>query len=107
MDLKVELLSKWADFFSELELRHGLDAGNPNHIWLLQYLFLVKINEEIGRFIAAWNNHKLRQRGQRARTPLDMFHFDMHVCGICGNLQNEGMDGFLNFIDHQIIFFYI
>lgn len=90
VDVKVQLISKWVDFFIELELRHGLNADNASHIWLLQYLFLREINEELERFQQSWNNHPLQQKGQRVQTPLDMFEWDMHVCGIRGDMNREG-----------------
>lgn len=90
VDVKVQVVSKWANFFSELELRQGLNADNPSHIWLLQYLFLQEINQELQHFQHMWNNHLLRQQGERAETPLDIFEWDMQVCGIRGDMKPEG-----------------
>lgn len=90
VDLKVQLIHKWVAFFSTLELHHALNAANQNHRWLLQYLFLVDINREIQRFVEAWNNHPLKRDGERTRTPLDLFHWDMQTNGIRGDLEGGG-----------------
>ena len=68
-DVTKQLGAKWADFFQDLELRHGLDINNPHHIWLLHTLFLEMLNDEIEFFIDNWNNHRLQIRGQRSRSP--------------------------------------
>lgn len=90
MDLKVQLIHKWVTFFLDLELHHGLNAANQNHQWLLQYLFLIVINQEIQQFVDAWNNHPLKRDGERTRTPLDMFQWDMQSNGIRGGLEEAG-----------------
>lgn len=84
VDLTSFLGAKWSDFFYVLELRHGLDHGNPSHIWLLHYLFLVDINEETAFFVRTWNEHRLRIRNGPNRSPLDMWGFDMLTQGFRG-----------------------
>ncbi|KAJ7585510.1 hypothetical protein C8J56DRAFT_1004806 [Mycena floridula] len=49
----------WSDLFYLLELRHGLDINNHNHIWLLQHLFLPTINNYLSLFTKGWNNHTI------------------------------------------------
>jgi hypothetical protein len=90
VDLKVQLAHKWVDFFTALELYHGLDAENSNHIWLLQYLFLTELNDEIGQFVASWNNHILRHDGERSESPLDRYEWGMQTFGIIGGLSIQG-----------------
>ena len=89
VDWKVQVGSKWANFFTSLETGHGLDPGSANHLWLLQYLFLADINDEVNFFIQSWNNHPIQIRGQRTRSPKDLFGFDMPVCGIRGNMVDD------------------
>jgi hypothetical protein len=69
--------AKWKDFFIELESHHGLDPDIPGHIWLLQYLFLAPINEDVADWARTWNAHKIQLWGERNRSPLDMFLFGM------------------------------
>jgi hypothetical protein len=95
VDYTVQLGSKWADFFTDLELHHLFDADNPNHIWLLQFLFLLDLNEEIALFAETWNNHLLRHDGERARSPLDRFQWDMQVRGMRGDLLLAGLSIFV------------
>lgn len=85
VDLTVSLGAKWAEFFEFLEVQSGLDHNNDNHIWLLHYLYLEDINEELKFFVRTWNHHPIQIRGQRDRSPIDMFGFDMLVHGIRGD----------------------
>ncbi|KIO19209.1 hypothetical protein M407DRAFT_48023, partial [Tulasnella calospora MUT 4182] len=59
VDLTVALGAKWAEFFELLEVQSGLDINNINHIWLLHYLFLADINEEVSFFVRTWNHHSI------------------------------------------------
>jgi hypothetical protein len=86
---------KWKDFFIDLENHHGLDPDNPAHIWLLQYLFLAAINEDVADWAKTWNAHKIQLRGERDRSPLDMFIFGMvedGPRGIAGLMQVDEED---------------
>ncbi|KAK7059575.1 hypothetical protein R3P38DRAFT_3303414 [Favolaschia claudopus] len=65
---------KWKQFFLDLEANHGL---NPTHIWLLHHLFLSAINRDAQEWAEAWNSHQLTVRGQRERSPRDLFLFGM------------------------------
>ncbi|KAF9504812.1 hypothetical protein BS47DRAFT_1401003 [Hydnum rufescens UP504] len=47
------------------------------------------INDEINFFVQSWNNHPLQIQGQRTRSPIDLFGFDMAACGIRGNMLDE------------------
>jgi hypothetical protein len=71
--------------FMMLELHHGLNINNANHIWLLHYLFLNTINQQLAFFIGAWNQHCIQIRDGPNCSPADMFGFDMIVHGIRGS----------------------
>ncbi|KAJ3860488.1 hypothetical protein EV359DRAFT_49016 [Lentinula novae-zelandiae] len=75
----------WHDMFTLLEMRHGLQVSNPNHISLLQHLFLPIINEQLAFWAESWNSHRVSQRNGPACTPEDMFVFDSLVNGIRGD----------------------
>ena len=64
-------------FFQELELWDNLDIDSTSHIWLLHHLFLPAINMDAQDWAGAWNNHVVELRGERSRTPRDMFFFGM------------------------------
>ncbi|KAJ7692655.1 hypothetical protein B0H16DRAFT_1352730 [Mycena metata] len=68
---------KWKTFFTDLEVNHGLNPTIPAHIWLLHHLFLAAINADAQEWAEAWNSHDLQIRGERTRSPRDMFLFSM------------------------------
>ena len=68
---------KWKLFFVDLEVHHGLVPTLPAHIWLLHHLFLASINEDAQDWAEAWNAHNLQIRGERTRSPRDIFLFSM------------------------------
>jgi hypothetical protein len=62
----------------------------PDHIWLLQFLFMASIHEDALRWAAAWNLHKMQIKHERSRSPTDMFAFGMHQVGSRGlNLRPD------------------
>ncbi|KAH9943678.1 hypothetical protein B0H21DRAFT_695396 [Amylocystis lapponica] len=68
---------KWKNFFLDLEANHGLDPRLPAHIWLLHHLFLTAVNQDTQEWAHAWNSHHLQIRGERERSPRDIFLFSM------------------------------
>lgn len=102
VDLTAQFGDKWHQFFTDLEMHYGLNINNANHKWLLHYLFLSDINFDCQFFAAAWNQHKIRNPGQPARSPDEMWGFDMLVHGARGiplddsltegELQDFGVD---------------
>ncbi|KAJ6459367.1 hypothetical protein C8R47DRAFT_987469 [Mycena vitilis] len=68
---------KWKKFFMDLEVHHGLNPQVPAHVWLLHHLFLHHINADAQEWAEAWNSHHLNLRGERNRSPRDIFLFSM------------------------------
>ncbi|KAJ6477121.1 hypothetical protein C8R47DRAFT_985105 [Mycena vitilis] len=98
-DVTAQIGATWADMFILLEVHHGLNINNACHIWLLHYLFLGQINQQLRFFMEAWNQHQIRIRDGPNRSPADMFGFDMLVHGVRGTdpmsdaeLEVYGMD---------------
>lgn len=83
-DITAQIGATWADLFTILEVRHGLNINNVYHIWLLHYLFLRQINDQLRFFMEGWNQHQLRIRDGPNRSPADLFGFDMLVHGVRG-----------------------
>ncbi|KAJ7040849.1 hypothetical protein C8F04DRAFT_948164 [Mycena alexandri] len=83
-DITAQIGATWADVFIILELHHGLNINSPYHIWLLHFLFLHQINEQLRFFMEAWNQHQIRIRDGPNRSPADMFGFDMLALGVRG-----------------------
>ncbi|KAJ6462980.1 hypothetical protein C8R45DRAFT_911879 [Mycena sanguinolenta] len=72
---------KWKRFFTDLEVHHGLNPQIAAHIWLLHHLFLDHINADAQEWAEAWNSHTLSIRGERNRSPRDIFFFSMYQDG--------------------------
>jgi hypothetical protein len=89
VDVTAQVGSTWADIFVQLELHHGLEVNNRNHIWLLHHLFLPRINEQLTFFAESWNHHRIQIRRGPNRSPIDMFVFDMLVHGVRGDQINQ------------------
>jgi hypothetical protein len=85
VDVTAQVGAFWADIFTELELRYGLDINNIHHIWLLHHLFLSLINQRLAFFAESWNQHRICIRDGPNRSPADMFGFDMLVHGVRGD----------------------
>ncbi|KAJ7046261.1 hypothetical protein C8F04DRAFT_1206204 [Mycena alexandri] len=61
-DITAQTGATWADVFIILELHHVLNINSAYHIWLLHFLFLHQINEQLRFFIEAWNQHQIQIR---------------------------------------------
>ncbi|KAI0060522.1 hypothetical protein BV25DRAFT_1807039 [Artomyces pyxidatus] len=85
VDVTAQVGSKWADFFTNLELVHGLDVNSTSHLWLLHQLFLPRLNAQLSFFAESWNRHKIQICNGPSRTPADMFVMDMYVFGVRGS----------------------
>lgn len=91
VDVTAQVGASWANIFTELELRYGLDINNVHHIWLVHYLFLHTINQQLAFFAESWNQHRLQIRDGPNRSPADLFGFDMFVHGVRGDELPEDM----------------
>ncbi|KAJ6449897.1 hypothetical protein C8R45DRAFT_1057262 [Mycena sanguinolenta] len=85
VDVTAQVGATWADHFTHLEIRYGLDINNVAHIWLLHFLFLGTINSQLTFFAEAWNQHRIQIRNSANRSPTDMFVFDMFINGVRGD----------------------
>ncbi|RDX40789.1 hypothetical protein OH76DRAFT_1365659 [Lentinus brumalis] len=83
-DVTIGFGGKWKAFFLELEHHDGLDADNPDHIWLVHHLFLHVINEDAQEWSGIWNAHSLHIRGEQTASPHEMFMFGVAEHGARG-----------------------
>ncbi|KAJ7581933.1 hypothetical protein C8J56DRAFT_1168525 [Mycena floridula] len=81
VDVTAQVGHTWTGLFNILELRHGLDANNQNHLWLIHYLFLATINDHLALFAQGWNEHRISTSTVNC-SPVDMFTFDSYVNGV-------------------------
>ncbi|KAF7972608.1 hypothetical protein HWV62_17426 [Athelia sp. TMB] len=79
---------KWKNFFYDLETHHSLNPQVPQHIWLLHHLFLDAVDQDAQDWARAWNSHKLQIKGERTRSPRDIFIFSLIQDGPRG-LQHQ------------------
>ncbi|KAJ7436552.1 hypothetical protein FB451DRAFT_1061692 [Mycena latifolia] len=91
VDITAQVGATWSDHFTLLELHHGLDINNVNHTWLLHYIFLPTINDQLTFFAQAWNQHRIQIRNGPNRSPADMFGFDTLVHGAHGHALVDDM----------------
>ena len=59
----------WRGLFTRLERYHKLDSKDPEHIWVLHFLFMSEIQHDCDEFTKDWNSHPLSGRGHN-RSPL-------------------------------------
>ncbi|KAJ7607881.1 hypothetical protein FB45DRAFT_982658 [Roridomyces roridus] len=74
VDVTAQIGATWGNHFMLLELHHGLNVNNSHHIWLLHFLFLPTINDQL----------TLCASGP-SRSPADLFGFDSLVHGVRGH----------------------
>ncbi|KAJ6498082.1 hypothetical protein C8R47DRAFT_934187, partial [Mycena vitilis] len=66
---------RWRAFFYRLEALHGLDRGNPTHLWLLHRLFLEMINDDCRTFQTEWNAHPISGAGHDQSPDVSVSHY--------------------------------
>jgi len=67
-DVFSNVIGFYHEFFSRL---YETIEHNPFNTWILQYLFLDRINEDLSEFIDAWNSHSMST--VRGRSPDKQF----------------------------------
>jgi hypothetical protein len=73
--------AKWKDLFLALEHNDGLNPSLPFHVWLIHFLFRAAIQEDALQWANVWNCHNMQIRGERSRSPEDMFMAGILQCG--------------------------
>lgn len=66
-DIFQQVIHRFYNEFYSLENDRQLDPQNPNHIFILQKVYLSEINTDLNQFVNAWNRHKMRS--ERNKTP--------------------------------------
>ncbi|KAF5309236.1 hypothetical protein D9619_012711 [Psilocybe cf. subviscida] len=89
----------WVELGERLENQHLLQRTNPEHRWLLQYLFLDLINEDCDNFCLEWNAHGISSAG--GRSPNEMVLLGKLEHGFyddeCHNLTEDEVYKFYGF----------
>ncbi len=89
--LELNWRGQWRVFFLRLERLHYLDKDNPEHLWLLHFLFLPMINEDCNNFRVEWNNHPIGGTRGNDKTPSDMRLLGMAEHGIYDEDDCDGL----------------
>lgn len=58
-DMRTNTIDFYKQLFMNLE-GEGLDVDNTLHLYVLQYMFLTRINQDLDGFKESWNHHSLR-----------------------------------------------
>ena len=78
VEIGTQFARQWRAFFYRLEQRHQLQVCNPQHLWLLQYLFMSEINHDCSKFQQEWNAHPISGVGHNKS--LDVSDFFQLYC---------------------------
>nr|XP_055035227.1 uncharacterized protein LOC129423108 [Misgurnus anguillicaudatus] len=65
------VVNVYYSLFTLLENDRILDCNNESHLWALHYIYLPRINRDLGLFISQWNHHHLRTA--RHMSPYQIF----------------------------------
>ncbi|KAF6743237.1 hypothetical protein DFP72DRAFT_828398, partial [Ephemerocybe angulata] len=63
---------KWRSFFDILGVHAGLNFDNPYYLWILHFLFLDAINEDITLWANIWNCHKMSLSNEQNKSLMEM-----------------------------------
>ena len=64
-DVMCSCISFYKDLFMEME-KDELDPGNELHLYVLQYMFMTRINQDLDQFRESWNHHPIRTAHNRS-----------------------------------------
>lgn len=95
-DVHSKVTRFYAELFKTLE-REGFDISNQTHLFILQYLFLPRIQDDLNQFIRIWNRHKLST--ERNRSPLQLMATRIDKFPFLEELENVDMFGVEDDID--------
>lgn len=94
-DLNCHVLSHYREIFQTLEAEYFVDFNDSLSLFVLHYLYMDVINEELQLYQHAWNIHGLRT--ERYQSPMNLFlshlnklppnHVDPHLYGV----ENDGI----------------
>lgn len=70
-DVYQSVSSSYASVFYELERDGALNVDNDADLFALHYVFVPRINESLGAFQAAWNNHSVSTENNMS--PLQLY----------------------------------
>jgi hypothetical protein len=93
LEVGVQFARRWKAFYEQLESFYGLDPHRPEHLWLLNTLFLDDLNEDVKMFVETFNNHGIKNSDMGSRTPSvsALWQFTLSPC--VNGKQNMRLSG--------------
>lgn len=93
-DVTRTVLNYYHILFSFLANNWNCDFDNVHHLYIIHYLFLPCIDEDLQRFREMWNNHKLRT--EQSKSPNQLWYMHRELTAFAPALVDEagyGIDG--------------
>lgn len=78
-DVKSHTIQFYKEIFEGLE-GDGLDIMNDVHMYVLQYMFLGRINQDLEMFRGGWNSHCIRT--EHNHTPMQLMYLHRHLAPV-------------------------
>ncbi|KAL0566027.1 hypothetical protein V5O48_015991 [Marasmius crinis-equi] len=87
LEVNVNVLNPWKEFFEELESLYGLDRDSDELLGLLHLIFLPEINRDLKSWQNDWNHHQItfkKEKKSSRATPIEMWNKSQLTRGIRG-----------------------
>jgi len=81
-----QVIQFFMDLFAGLEA-DGMDNDNDLHMYVLQYVFMSRIQDELDDFRQAWNNHAVT--GEHGRTPNQLLVLRRHLTAAAIDIDDD------------------
>lgn len=91
-DVQSHTIRYYRDMFQRLE-RDGMDVENDVHMYVLQHVFLSRINASLELFRHAWNHHALRTERNYSPLQLMQVYRDIHAVPMYVDEAEYGAEG--------------
>ena len=89
-DVHSKVTKYYAELFRGFE-KDGFNISDQSHLFVLQYLFQNRIQEELNQFIKIWNRHKLSTEGNKS--PLQLMALRMNTFPFLDELDDLDLFG--------------
>ena len=90
-DITKEVTGFYRDLFFQMEKTYNIDYEDERTKFVVHYMFMGRINEELSRFIEVWNNHKLSTEKNKSPNQLLFENMDLSAA-LDMNIENDNID---------------
>jgi len=93
VEIGTQVARRWKAFFARLEQLHSLNIDQAWHLWLLHFLFLDELNQDLKNLEEDWNHHPLSRFGHDKSpavfcSSISMLNAHINVIRICAFLES-------------------